>query len=208
MTGRAGSTSAHVLEWGCSACPFPGEKRSGDRAVVNAYGSRALVMAVDGVGHGRDAARASDCVAAIVGESAEWDLVDLVERCHSALSDTRGAALSVASLDAGSGMLTWLGVGSVEGRLVRASHTRRGQASLPLAPGVVGHVLPPLRTARLPLARGDLLLFATDGVDPAFADTLVVPGSCSAIAGRALRKHGREGDDALVLVVRYLGLDS
>lgn len=197
--------SGRFLEWGCRARPLPGERVSGDRAFVNVDGRRALAVAADGLGHGPDAAKASDRVAGTIGDTAPEDVVAVVERCHHALRGTRGAALSVASIDAGAGSLTWLGVGNVEGRLVRSvSHPAHQESLLP-APGVVGHELPPLRAATLPIARGDMLLFATDGVAPAFADAMSLSGPCATIAEAALERHARAGDDALVLVARYLG---
>ena len=62
-----------------------------------------------------------------------------------------------------------------------------------------------MRPASVRLGRGDLLLFATDGIDPAFADSLPAAGPCRAIADGVLERHARPSDDALVLVVRYLG---
>ena len=203
MSGHAASP---ILEWSCSARPFAGEPVSGDRALVDISGARALALAVDGVGHGSEAARASDRVASVVSQSAGTDLVALLERCHGALAETRGAALSVACLDARCATLTWLGVGSVEGRLVRARRRYHGHESLLIAPGIVGHTLPALRPSTFAVSRGDVLMFATDGVDPSFADALAPAGSCRAMAERAVRRHARETDDALVLVVRYLGL--
>lgn len=72
-------------------------------------------------------------------------------------------------------------------------------------PGVVGHELPPLRTATVALERGDLVLMATDGVDPGYADDLEPAGSCGAISRAVLERHARDSDDALVVVIRYLG---
>jgi len=101
--------------------------------------------------------------------------------------------------------MTWVGVGNVEGRLVRGRARNPRQESLLLRPGVAGQELPALTAATLPVERGDLLVFATDGVRVDFADSLDVTGTCSSVAERVLRSHGRQTDDALVVVVRYLG---
>ena len=197
--------SGPVLEWACSARPIPGESVCGDQALVDVDGQLALAAAVDGLGHGPDAAVAAERALEAIAGCTATDVVDLAERCHEALRRTRGAALSMASLDGGSATMTWLGVGNVEGRIVRASSERARNESLLLAPGVVGHELPFLRAASERLTRGDLLLFATDGIDPAFADALHTTGTCRAIADGVLERHARPSDDALVLVVRYLG---
>jgi hypothetical protein len=62
-----------------------------------------------------------------------------------------------------------------------------------------------MATSTLATRRGDVLVFATDGIETAFADALKVAGSPHDIAQHMLRHHGKITDDALVLVVRYLG---
>ena len=200
--------TAPVLEWACSARPLAGEPVSGDRGLVEVDGSLALAAAVDGLGQGPDAALAADQAVGAIAGCVAGDVVRVVERCHDALRRTRGVALSVAALDGRSATLTWLGVGNVEGRIVRAAGPASRGESLLLAPGVVGHALPTLRAASVRLGRGDLLMFATDGIDPAFADALSMAGSCRAIADGVLERHARQTDDALVLVMRYLGQDA
>ena len=195
--------SAAAVEWACSARPVPGEQVCGDRAVVHRDGQVAVAAAVDGLGHGPEAAIAAERALDAIAEGPHDDLVGLVARCHEALASTRGAALSLASVQRGSA--TWIGVGNVEGRIVRATRERARDQSLLLAAGVVGYDLPPLRPSSVELARGDLLVMATDGIDPAFADSLDTTGSCSAIAARILERHARPRDDALVLVARYMG---
>jgi len=196
--------SGGLLEWSCSGRPLRGERTSGDRAVVNVNGRHALCAVADGLGHGEEAARAAQRAVETIGATTTAE-AGLLERCHAALAGTRGAAMSIASFDGGSGSLTWLGVGNVEGRVLRADPSRGRGRGLLLLPGVVGHALPPLVSLSVPMARGDVLLVATDGIDPAFADSLAPAGSCAAIADRVLTRHARARDDALVLVARYLG---
>ena len=62
-------------------------------------------------------------------------------------------------------MMTWLGVGNVQGVLMRADAQKGSvQEVLLLRGGVVGSQLPALQAAVLPIAKGDTLVFATDGV--------------------------------------------
>ena len=202
--------SAPVIEWDCAVRPFPGELVSGDGALVSADGGTAVAVAVavDGLGHGEHAAHASDRALDAVRRSSDTDVVALVQGCHAALGDTRGAAMSVASIARRDGSVTWLGVGNVEGRIVYASPARRVHpTALLLMPGVVGHELPPLRPTTTQLERGDLLVMTTDGIDPSYADELDTSRSCGAIAQTVLDRHARPNDDALVVVIRYLGGD-
>jgi len=198
--------SPPLLEWSCSGRALPGERVSGDRALVNVDGHAALCAVVDGLGHGEPAAAAAERAISSIGEAAAVEPT-LVERCHSALERTRGVAMSLASFDSGAGLLTWLGIGNVEGRLVRAEPARADAVPLLLAPGIVGHVLPALRPTSVRVRRGDLLLIASDGIGPGFADVLRPAGSCDAIARRVVDRHARPSDDAIVLVARYLGGD-
>ena len=71
--------------------------------------------------------------------------------------------------------------------------------------GVVGRRLPSLELSRLTVVRGDTLILATDGIDQRFAGDPGIATAAPPTAERILADHGKETDDALVLVVRYLG---
>ena len=110
-------------------------------------------------------------------------------RCHERLRDTRGVVLSLGLFATGS--LTWLGVGNVDGVLVRSGSGAPEQ--LLVRSGVVGRRLPSLELSRLTVARGDTLILATDGIDQGFAGD---PGIAFAAAadGRAHPRRSRQGD--------------
>jgi hypothetical protein len=184
-----------------------GEATSGDLAVVTALPEGVLVAGIDGLGHGDEAARAARRAADVVRQSPSQDLALLVQRCHDALKGTRGAAITLAFVSLSEGRVTWLGVGNVEGRVLSGDPSAtQPKGSLPLGPGVPGHELPPVRATRLELRTGDVIVLATDGVAPAFADSLDVSGSTQAISERILSDHWRPLDDGLVVTVRYLGV--
>lgn len=200
---RAEEGGRRLLEWSIAARPFPGETVAGDRAVVVCSDGRALVAAVDGLGHGPEAVRAADAAVSVLEEFAHEPVDSLVRRCHQALAPTRGAALSVAAFSERDGTMTWLGIGNVDGRLVDPRRSGRTQALL-LAAGVAGHRLPPLTCTTVDVRLGDTLLLATDGIDRGFADSTDLSGSTRAIADRILAQHAKPTDDALVVVARYL----
>jgi phosphoserine phosphatase RsbX len=194
------------VEWGVATMCRRGEATSGDLAVVALLPEGALVAAIDGLGHGREAARAAEKAGEVVRDRPSRDLVLLAERCHDALRDTRGAAISMAFVSSLRQTITWLGVGSVEGRLLSGHRSaRRATASLALRGGVPGHELPNVRTATLDLQPGDVLVLATDGIEASFADSLDTSGSPQAISERILAAHRKPTDDALVVALRYLG---
>ena len=194
------------VEWSVAKRCRRGEATSGDLAVVNVLPDGALVAGVDGLGHGAEAARAAGRAGDVVRASPGPDLVRLMQRCHIALRGTRGAAISLAFISASEGGMTWLGVGNVEGRVVSYNRSAtRPKGSLALGRGVAGYELPAVRTAALEIRPGDVLILATDGVDPSFADSLDLSGSTHAITERIMARHRRPTDDALVVAVRYLG---
>jgi negative regulator of sigma-B (phosphoserine phosphatase) len=192
------------LEQGVAERALAGERRSGDRAVLEPYDGGALVGAIDGLGHGEEAADASAVAAEVLAADPSRDPRQLIEECHRALAGTRGAVMTLAWFDLDEGRLSWTGVGNVEGRLVRA-------ASGPGVPtegaltkgGVVGYKLPSVRVTGTELEHGDVMVLATDGIDSGFAGAILAGGTAQAIADRILAEHGKAADDALVVVVRY-----
>jgi phosphoserine phosphatase RsbX len=194
------------LEAAVAERPLPGELRSGDRAVLVAWEGGALVAAIDGLGHGFEAAEAADAAAQVLIEHPRMDPAELLQRCHRALRRTRGVVLTLAWFDLRAGALRWTGVGNVEGRLVHPAAGPHAPAEGALTKGgVVGYNLPSVRVTGTALDVGDVLVLATDGIDSGFARSIVPGASARQIADRILAGHAKERDDALVVVVRYRG---
>src|SRR6185437_15006045 len=81
---------------------------------------------IDGIGHGEEAANAAEAAISILKASPDEPVISLLERCHEGLRSTRGVVLSLASIDPKHGMMTWVGVGNVQGVLMRAG-AKRGE---------------------------------------------------------------------------------
>ena len=204
MPDRGAASWPAQLELGVAERALPGERRSGDRAVLAAYDGGALVAAIDGLGHGDEAAAAADAAAAVLAARPGEEPRRLIEACHAALLRTRGAVMTLAWFDLVARSLSWTGVGNVEGRLVRApAGPRAPTLGAFTRGGVVGYNLPSIRVTGADLADGDLVVLATDGIDSGFATAIAVAGSAKEIAARILERHGKAADDALVVVVRY-----
>jgi len=197
-----------LIEWGVATLALPGEAQSGDLHLVKPVGTGVLVAVVDGLGHGAEAAAAAQAAVAALERHATESPVPLIERCHRALQGTRGAVMSVAVFGRPDRSITWLGVGNVEGLLLYgdgAARSRSARATLATRGGIVGSELPRLHPVALPLAPGDTLIFATDGIREGFADGLSPDAAPQHLADQILARHGKGTDDALVLVARYLG---
>jgi negative regulator of sigma-B (phosphoserine phosphatase) len=185
-----------------------GEEISGDRACVSQCDGGVLVSVIDGLGHGGEAGEAAQRAAAVLEDEAiGLNVTTALQRCHAALRGTRGAVIAVAAFPADTAAMDWLAVGNIEGILVRAgagSRPRSGREMIVQRPGIVGHHLPPLRSATLPVQAGDTLIFATDGVRREVAQA--ASGRRTRLAGSAsvlLEEFATGDDDSLLLTARY-----
>jgi hypothetical protein len=191
-----------TVEWAVASAPFAGESESGDAAFVGDVQGATLVAAIDGLGHGPVAAVAARSVIAALETCRSEPLPRVMQRCHTAATPTRGAALTVAAFDAERPRMSWLAVGNVAGVLVRADGRRE---SVVARPGIVGAALPPLQAGEVTLARGDMLVLATDGLTTGFAKAVAPGEEPQPLADRLLADWSRGNDDALVLVARWDG---
>lgn len=205
------SRSVPFIESGVAMRALPGQTVSGDLHVVKPFPNGVLLAVMDGLGHGDEATAAAKTAAATLVEHAREHVISLLKRCHEALPRTRGVAMTLASCNNLEGTITWLGVGNVEGLLLRADAAANPPTErVLLRGGVVGYQLPVLHAGVLPISAGDLLIFATDGVRSDFGSDFGHSKSAGTetpqqIADRLLEKWFKGTDDALVLVVRYLG---
>jgi negative regulator of sigma-B (phosphoserine phosphatase) len=195
-----------LIDWGVAARPLPGQARSGDAYVVEAFPGGVLVAAVDGLGHGDEAAEAAQAATDVLSRHAHEPPVALVRRCHEGLRATRGVAMSLASFAPSNNTMSWLGVGNVEGSLLRRDPgSLPGRESLLLRGGVVGYRIPTLLPSVVSVGPGDVLVFATDGIISGSFDGLRMTNPPVSIAEEILARFARATDDALTLVARYRG---
>jgi len=194
-----------LLDWAVANEPMDGEEVCGDCAVVREFDGYALAAAVDGVGHGVEAAKVAGIATGVL-EEFRGPIIPLFQQCHEQLRNTRGVVLSVASFNGDHHTMTWMGVGNIQGVLLRAQpEIGRPNENLLVFGGLLGYQMPPLRALTVPVVRGDLLVLATDGVAGEFADHVPAQQAPGAIAERLLLQYRRGNDDSLVLVARYMG---
>ena len=199
------SASFIACEYAVASRPLAGESQSGDAALVDADSDRILVAVVDGLGHGEEAAHAAHVATATLRAQADKPLASLFQHCHEALLPTRGAAMTLATLEASSASLTWSGVGNVEGVLVTGHGPASRKYHLTNRGGVVGYRMPAVLASVLTIHPGDLLILATDGIDESFAGDSIPAGTPERVVRTILERHGKATDDALVLALRWLG---
>lgn len=198
-----------IIESAAASFTLPGQDECGDRQAVVSLPYSAVVTVIDGIGHGTEAAEAAERAVAMVREGRDpGNLIDLLKRCHTSLTGSRGAVMNLACFDQRQGTLTWVGIGNVEGRLLLRNKDKDSgyvREHLLLRPGVVGQRLPTLQVAVSRVQPGDMMIFATDGIDPGFADNLKIDSPVGDIADGIISRYCKKTDDALALVIRYLG---
>ena len=194
------------ITWAVAEAPHPRERESGDRYVFQPCAHGVLIAAVDGMGHGAEAAAAAKTATATLEAHADESPIALLLRCHEELKGTRGAVITTAFIDLDDHTLTWLGVGNVEAMLFHGGHhaISKPERAL-LRNGILGYRLPSIRAEVLPLKPLDTLVIVTDGIEPDFGDGLIVRDDLQAAANHILARHHNGADDALVIVARYQG---
>jgi phosphoserine phosphatase RsbX len=194
------------LEIEAAAVALGDAEVSGDRFCVVPAPAGVLVAVIDGLGHGSEAAEASARACEVLTEASGQSLPNALERCHAALRRTRGAVIGLALFPRASSDMQWLAVGNVEGLLLHGSRRGLAREAIVQRPGIVGHGLPHLMTRTLPVAVGDTLVFATDGLERGFGQALS-SGQARPADGAAalLRRFATGQDDALLLLARYVG---
>jgi hypothetical protein len=157
-------------------------------------------MVVDGLGHGPIAHEAAAAAVEAFHAFVQRGPADLLADVHAALRHTRGAAVAIAEILPGRGLLRFAGVGNIAGALV----AREGARHLVSQFGTVGHRMPKLHELQFPWSDAAHLVLHTDGIRTAW--TLErYPGLVSChpmvMAGILWRDFAREKDDATVVVV-------
>jgi phosphoserine phosphatase RsbX len=195
-----------IIQWCAAHRPMLGEIESGDHYIVRILADCTYVAVIDGLGHGPEAAKAARQAAHILEACTDQDIASLTRRCHEALLSTRGAVIGFALFMAGTGAMQWLGVGNIAGVVLHArSSAGPSTKTLVSRGGTVGYRLPSLAVSTVPIGRDDLVILATDGIRSNFADRLRAGTPMRKIADQIMSEFGKQSDDALVLVTRYLG---
>jgi negative regulator of sigma-B (phosphoserine phosphatase) len=211
MPDRIWSTQGDTpfVRWAMASRPMRGQAVSGDRATVLVTGPRTVLAAVDGLGHGPDAATASRLAAEVIDHNPAEPLDVLLLLVHRDLTDSRGAAATVAIIDGDRGSMQWLGVGNVDGVLVRADiEARPRNHGVFLVGGVLGYHMGRLYLPEpVSLDHSDVIVLATDGVRANLAEVVRLDQTVDRLANTILGKYARPDDDALVLVAQYQALE-
>ena len=181
------------------ALAMAGETACGDAWGTASDGDFTTVLLADGLGHGDDAAAASN--AAVRELAPGLDAVAALTRIHENLRATRGAAGAVARWNRRTGALQYAGIGNISGSIVAAGASR----SLVSMPGILGHGVQRPRAFDYELPPGGLLVLHSDGLRTGW-DLAAYPGvprrDPLVTAALLIRDFERGRDDVSVVVAR------
>lgn len=181
--------------------PAPGETECGDDWSFAPAGSRALLMVVDGLGHGPDAALAAAAAVRVFRSSLELPAGRIVEAAQRVLVSTRGAAVSVAELALEQQQVHYSAIGNISGAIVWPG----GSRNLVGQNGTAGGPFRQARTFSYPWHPGGALVMYSDGLTHQVSLERY-PGLLarhpSLIAGVLYRDFNRGRDDATIVVAQ------
>jgi len=192
-----------LVDVGAVCLPVGGETASGDGWAVVQTAERAVVLLVDGLGHGVSAAEAADVAIATFRTHVVRSPSEIVTAVHEALRATRGAALGVAAVTAtGEGAtVRFCGVGNTVAALV----SEGARHALPSMNGTAGLQVRSMQEFTQPWTAGTMLVMHTDGITTRWrADAYrgILVRDPAILAAALQRDHMRGRDDATVLAFR------
>jgi negative regulator of sigma-B (phosphoserine phosphatase) len=176
--------------------PKPGEVANGDRAFFfRVDDARHVAGVVDGLGHGPRAEEAALRAVETVEANAGAAIDDLFEIVHKALRGTRGAALTLITVEGDA--LAAGGVGNVALRVLHGPTTLGYVAT----PGIVGGQMRGVRVSRARLDAQTRIVVHSDGISSRFPSEPFGAPPLEVASARLLAEHAGSLDDATVLVL-------
>src|SRR2546422_2685695 len=103
-----------IVEWGVASQTLAGEVESGDKHVVRIFPHGALLAAMDGLGHGEEAAAAANMAVKVLQTPEKESVISLLKRCHETVRSTPGGVISLAAFKSVGETMTSIGVVDVE----------------------------------------------------------------------------------------------
>jgi anti-sigma regulatory factor (Ser/Thr protein kinase) len=189
--------------WSAINIPAKYEVVCGDTWRIYQRDRQLALLMVDGLGHGPDAAKASQEAADVFDSDPFVPLVTMLENMHVRMRGTRGAAVAIAQIDIDREQLKFVGVGNIAGSLRAAAEgSGRGLFS---HNGIVGVQYHKAQQFEYPCPRESLLTIHSDGLQTRWSFDKYRglsqrhPGI---IAGVLYRDYCRGNDDVTVAAVR------
>ena len=181
--------------------PLTGETACGDALSIKQTLESDLILLVDCLCHGEDAAVASNLAVSIFLQHTAKNLTELFLLLHESLRHTRGAALAIAEVVHTQGLLRFIGVGNISASIL----TETSHHNLVSHNGTAGINTPHFSVFSYPWTNDSLLVMHTDGIAThwSFDDYAGLKQKQAAlIAGILYRDYQRLKDDSTVVIVK------
>jgi anti-sigma regulatory factor (Ser/Thr protein kinase) len=184
----------------------PGEEVCGDAWAVDQSKTQSLILVVDGLGHGIDAAESANEAVKVFQKNRHLTPTNMISTIHDGIKHTRGAAVAVAEVQADLEVIRFAGVGNISGAILSSLGTRH----LVSHNGTVGKEIRKIQefTYPWPVRKKDqlpLLIIHSDGLATHW-NFNQYPGLShrhpSLIAGVLYRDFKRGNDDVTVVVAK------
>jgi anti-sigma regulatory factor (Ser/Thr protein kinase) len=191
--------SAYAIKVGGICVAKPGERIPGDNWACQQLADRTLILVADGLGHGPDAAAASQLACEVFNSNGHLPLVQIIAAIDVALRKTRGAAVAIAAIDYKKRLVHFAGLGNISALILSAAKnchllSHDGTAGL-------GHYR--IQEHIYPWPNDGSLVMHSDGLTTRW-DTNPYPGLMtrhpSLIASVLYRDYTRGYDDVTVVV--------
>ena len=182
---------------------YPGETECGDEWALARTERGAAILVSDGLGHGPAARQASAEAVRAFEARPDLDPAVVLEHAGIAARHTRGAAVSVAAVDASARTVRYAGLGNVSGMLL----TGFGHQGLLGHSGIVGQESRKITSNAYPWPQESVLVMHSDGLGTRWRPE-DYPGLLAQhpllVAGVLVRDHRRARDDVAVVVARWV----
>jgi anti-sigma regulatory factor (Ser/Thr protein kinase) len=190
-------------ETGVVCLPLEPDTPCGDGWDVIRLPDRTVILVIDGLGHGPEAAKVPEEAIRCIRKNPAGEPAEILWTLHDALRSTRGGVAAVAVIDDMKGRITYAGAGNISGRIITGPDTHK-MVSLS---GTVGYEIRKIREFSHSFESGALLVMYSDGLFMRW-DMEDYPGlrqkHPSLIAGVLYRDHTRGTDDVTVLAVKLV----
>ncbi|MCP9494735.1 MAG: ATP-binding protein [Pyrinomonadaceae bacterium MAG19_C2-C3] len=189
------------IKCGTWSRPYPGESFNGDAYFIKTEAETTFAAVIDGLGHGAGAYQASqEALRVLEVWTADEPLDALVFAVHERLRGTRGAVMSVVTIDHAHNRLTFAGVGNIQTRVFGTP------APVHLIPtnGTLGARLGKVSVWSHAWANGATLVMSSDGLSASWDITnypQLLAHDPQLAAAILMRDFSRDSDDATVMVI-------
>jgi anti-sigma regulatory factor (Ser/Thr protein kinase) len=179
--------------------PLKGQLISGDKWIVREIDGALYCLVVDGLGHGFEAAEASNLAVKRFSENLSLPPTSMLKLLHTSLRGTRGAVAAVAYIDFKKQNVTYSGLGNIVGVLCDGTD-RRHLVSLN---GTLGYESRKIMEFNFQWSSQSMLIMHSDGLPTRASDELdyLTTSSPALIAASLFFRQTKSTDDATVLVV-------